>query len=152
WIDSIRARGGTNLEEALQGAQLLPVRDGATKIVVLISDGTPTVGERDTKKLVALARALGARVFAFGVGTDVQSQLLDRLAIETGGDRQYVSPKEDLPLVLESFARRIDAPILANLKLSFDGAVTETYPRRLPDLFLGGELTVHGRFRGVPPL
>lgn len=151
WINTIRARGGTNMEEALQRAQILPLRDGATKIVVLISDGTPTIGERDARKLVQQATALGARVFAFGVGADVHTQLLDRLAIETGGDRQYVGPKEDLPLVLENFARRIDAPLLANPKLAFDGAVAEIYPRRLPDVFRGGELTVYGRFKGVAP-
>jgi Ca-activated chloride channel homolog len=151
WVDTIRARGGTNLEEAVQNAPLLPTRDGATKIVVLISDGTPTIGERDTKKLVAQAKALGGRVFAFGVGVDVNTQLLDRLAIETGGDRQYVLPKEDLPLVLENFARRIDAPLLADVKLTFDGNVAEIFPRRLPDLFRGGELTIYGRFRGVAP-
>ena len=151
WIDTIRARGGTNLEEALQRAQILPPRDGATKLVVLISDGTPTIGERDTRKLVQQATVLGARVFAFGVGADVNTQLLDRLAIETGGDRQYVGPKEDLALVVENFARRIDAPVLANPKLAFDGAVAEIYPRRLPDVFRGGELTLYGRFKGDGP-
>ena len=151
WIDEIRARGGTNLQEALQRAQILPLRDGASKIIVLISDGTPTIGERDPRKLVQQAAALGARVFAFGVGADVHTQLLDRLAIETGGDRQYVAPKEDLPLVLENFARRIDAPLLANPTLTFEGNVTEIYPRRLPDVFRGGELTLYGRFKGGVP-
>ncbi len=151
WIDSIRARGGTNLEEALQRAQVLPIREGASKFVVLISDGTPTIGERDLRKLVQQASVLGARVFVFGVGADVNTQLLDRLAIETGGDRQYVDAKEDLPLVLEGFARRIDAPLLADPKVVFDGAVTEIHPRRLPDVFRGGELTVYGRYKGAAP-
>ncbi len=149
WVETIRARGGTNLEDAIKAFQFLP--DGGTRIIVLLSDGTPTIGERDTKPLVAQAKARGARVFAFGVGADVNTQLLDRLAIETGGDRQYVGPKEDLALVVENFARRIDAPVLADPKLVFDGAVTEIHPRRLPDVFRGGELTVYGRFKGVPP-
>lgn len=149
WIDAVRARGGTNLEDALRNFQF--AAGDATKIIVLISDGTPTIGERDTRKLVAQAKARGARLFAFGVGADVNTQLLDRLAIETGGDRQYVGPKEDLALVVEDFARRIGAPLLADPRLVFDGAVAEIYPRRLPDVFRGGELTVYGRYKGVPP-
>jgi Ca-activated chloride channel family protein len=150
WIDTIRARGGTNIEEAFKEAQDIYLRGGTTSIV-LISDGMPTIGERDPKKLVALAKALHGRVFCFGVGTDVQSQLLDRLAIETGGDRQYVAPKEELALVVENFARRVGTPVLVNPTLTFEGNVTEIHPKRLPDLFRGGELTVYGRFRGVPP-
>jgi Ca-activated chloride channel family protein len=151
WIESLRAGGGTNVEHALDQALGFAFRPDTTRLVVLLSDGVPTIGERDTEKLVARAARLGARVFVFGIGADVNTQLLDRLALQTGGDRQYVHPKEDLAAVLDAFARRVDAPVLGDLALDFDGGVSEVFPRRLPDLFRGGELTVFGRFKGDGP-
>ncbi len=151
FVENLRARGGTAVEEALALAGQGTFRPEATRIVVLLSDGVPTIGERDPQRLTALAVRLQARIFSFGIGADVHTQLLDRLAIETGGDRVYVQPNEDLAAVLEGFAKRIDAPILARPALTFDGQVTEIHPRRLPDIFRGGELTVYGRFRGDGP-
>jgi Ca-activated chloride channel family protein len=153
FVETLRARGGTNFEEALKLALAQPLRPEATRLVVLLSDGTPTIGERDAAKLVAAAAGLKARVFSFGIGADVNTQLLDRLAIETGGDRQYVHPGEGLAAVVENFARRIDAPVLAEPALAFgpDAGVSEVFPRKLPDLFRGGEMVVFGRFKGDGP-
>ncbi len=151
--DGLRARGGTNVEEALKLALAQPFRGEATKIVLLLSDGAPTIGEREPLKLAAGASKPGVRVFTFGFGADVNTQLLDRLALETGGDRQYVHPKEDLALVLDAFAKRIDAPILAGPALDFgkEAGIAEIHPKRLPDIFRGGELVVFGRFKGEKP-
>ena len=156
-VSEIRARGGTNLEEGLRIAIGQSFRAEATRIIVLLSDGVPTVGQRDTEKLVGIARGKGIRVFSFGVGFDLNTQLLDRLAVENGGDRQYVHPQEDLTTVLESFARRIDAPVLADITVDVTGAdgeaaSTQAYPRRLPDLFRGGSLQVLGRFSTEGPV
>jgi Ca-activated chloride channel family protein len=152
WIDrEMRARGGTNVEAGLSLALGHRFRDEATKIVVLLSDGNPTIGERDTLKLVAGATGKGVRLFTFGVGFDVNTQLLDRLAIANGGDRQYIHPNEDASLVLEGFAQKIDAPLVASPALAFGEGVTEVYPKRLPDIFRGGSLVVFGRVKGDQP-
>ncbi len=153
FVETIRARGGTNIEEALRSALAHRFRPEAAKIVLFMSDGIPTIGERDPSKLTALAAGREVRLFAFGLGVDVHTQLLDRLAIETGGDRRYVLPQEDLAAVLDGFARKVGAPVLSGPELAFagEGGVMEVHPRRLPDLFRGSELTVTGRFRGAGP-
>ncbi len=149
YVDSIRARGGTCIEEGLKLASQ-PGWRNAVRIIVLLSDGLPTIGERDTNKLVATASAAGARLFTFGVGFDVNTQLLDRMAINTRGDRQYIHPNEDAAPILEAFARKIDAPVLASPQIKVDG-VSELYPKQLPDIFRGGSLVVFGRFKDDKP-
>lgn len=153
YIETLRAGGGTNVEDALRLALELPWRDDATRIILLISDGTPTLGERDPEKIAALAAGKGVRVFAFGVGSDVNTQLLDRLAAVSGGDRQYVTAEEDLAVVLDAFARKIDAPVMSDPELTFDreSGAYEVFPKRVPDIFRGGEVTIFGRFRGAGP-
>jgi Ca-activated chloride channel homolog len=151
---AMNARGGTAIEDALRLALAQPFRDDATKIVVFLTDGTPTIGEREDEALLKIARGRGVRIFAFGAGFDLNTRLLDRLAIENGGDRQYIHPNEDAAEVLASFAKRIDAPLLSNPVLTFSGdfgspsEVTDVQPKKLPDIFEGGTVVVTGRFKG----
>lgn len=147
---TLRAGGGTNLEEALALAAGHEFRREAVKIVLLLSDGLPTIGERDTEKLAALAASLDVRLFAFGIGYDVNTRLLDRLALDHGGDRQYVHPNEDLEGILDGFARKIGAPVLADPVVRIEGG-SEIHPKRIPDLHRGGSVVLYGRFGADGP-
>lgn len=152
YVESLTPRGGTAIQEALEKS--LRMFDGreSVKILVFLTDGLPTIGETDPGKIVARARELnraGARIFAFGVGYDLNTQLLDALAVQNGGDREYIRPNEDASYALTAFAGRIDSPVLASPRLSFEGVnVFEVYPKTLTDVFRGGQLLVLGRYRG----
>ena len=94
-----------------------------------------------------------ARVFAFGVGNDVNTELLDRITLESRGTSVYVAPDEDLELALSSFYDKISSPLLADLKLEIRGIETrDVYPRTLPDLFRGSQLILVGKYRGGGPV
>jgi Ca-activated chloride channel family protein len=87
-------------------------------------------------------------VFAFGVGFDVNTYLLDRLSAATRGTTQYVRPGEDVEQVVGLLATRLRHPVLTDLVLEGGAAdITEVYPRELPDLFAGDELVLFGRYR-----
>ena len=67
--------------------------------IVFLTDGLPTAGERREPQIVANANKLNkvrARIFSFGVGYDVNSRLLDKLARVCFGQSQYVRPNEDI--------------------------------------------------------
>src|SRR5436190_1504432 len=97
---------------------------------------------------IAKARIPGARLFTFGVGYDVNTALLDKLAAENGGVADYVEPKEDLEVKVSNFFAKINYPVLADLKLEMPDVQTDLiYPRNLPDLFRGSQLTLIGRYR-----
>lgn len=148
WIDALQAVGGTNIEGALEAALRLPTA-GRLSLVVFITDGRPTVGERETEPLLKKAQAAnasGARVFTFGVGHDLDVALLDRLAEGTNGVRDYVSPGEDLELVTGRFFTKVDRPVLSDVTVDLGPGVKEVYPQRIPDLFAGGQVVLFGRY------
>jgi len=90
------------------------------------------------------------RIFCFGIGTDVNTHLLDKITEETRAFSQYVLPEEDLEVKVSNFFSKIKEPVLANPTLKFTGdvRVTKLYPSPLPDLFRGDQLVLVGRYSG----
>ncbi|MGH2368704.1 MAG: VIT domain-containing protein, partial [Chloroflexota bacterium] len=150
WIDSLVASGGTNINAALVTALAADTGD-RPHTVVFVTDGLPTVGPRSAEQIVANARAAAggrARVFPFGVGFDVNTSLLDKLAADFGGVSAYVKPDEDLEAAVSAFYSKVGSPVLTDLRLDFGGAeVYDLFPAQLPDLYAGGQLMVAGRYR-----
>jgi Ca-activated chloride channel family protein len=88
------------------------------------------------------------RLFAFGVGYDVDTFLLDLLAQEHHGTSTYVLPGEPLDEILSAFYAKISTPVLTDLELDFgELSVYDLYPNPLPDLFAGSQIVVVGRYR-----
>lgn len=158
FVGKIAARGGTNIEEALKTALAsIDGADGPT-MVVFMTDGLPTVGVRDIdeilKSVAAANTAEGgtpkSRVFVFGVGDDVNTHLLDKLASSSGAASQYVLPGEDIEVAVSTFYEKVSHPVMTDVRLDFgDVYVHDYYPQDLPDLFKGSQLTVFGRYRGA---
>ncbi|MCZ7645562.1 MAG: VWA domain-containing protein [Planctomycetota bacterium] len=157
FVELLEATGGTNIDEALRTALAYDFTAGpaTAKLVVFLTDGKPSVGITDTKSILkdveqANGKA-GARVFVFGVGTDVNTHLLDRMALEASGTSGYVAPKEDLELKVSDFYAKIKNPVMTDLAIDFgaDARVNGMYPRKLPALFKGNELLVFGRYKGA---
>ncbi len=154
FVDDLKAVGGTALDDALR--QVLATRPPTNDrpfIIVFLTDGEPTVGEVNEDKIVANVRVESegkTRIFCFGIGSDVNTHLLDRIAEDTRAAAQYVLPEEDLEVKVSSFFSKITEPILANPVLHVTGGVTisKMYPDALPDMFKGGQLIVVGRFKG----
>jgi len=157
FVDALKPTGGTAIEEALVKsvgpAKALPERD-RPYFVVFLTDGLPTVGNTGEDQILAtVTKAIGdrsIRIFCFGIGTDVNTHLLDKVAEKTRAVSQYVLPDEDLEIKLSNFYAKISQPVLANLKLTVtDGIrVAKMHPSALPDLFKGEQLTVFGRYTG----
>jgi Ca-activated chloride channel family protein len=151
FAESLRPLGGTNINQALLAAIEQFESSNRPKILVFMTDGLPTVGITNTEQIVGnagRARTLGVRIFTFGVGYDVNTALLDKLAGENGGVADYVEPKEDLEVKVSNFFAKINYPVLTDLKLDMAGVETDlVYPRALPDLFRGSQITLIGRYR-----
>jgi Ca-activated chloride channel family protein len=90
-----------------------------------------------------------ARLFAFGIGDEIDTLFLDRLAKENHGAREFVLGKEDLEVKVTKFFDKVSHPVLADLELKIDGLrIHDVYPKPLPDLFRGDQIVVLGRYRG----
>ncbi|MGC9328547.1 MAG: VIT and vWA domain-containing protein, partial [Candidatus Hinthialibacter sp.] len=149
-IQKIDANGGTNIDGALKTAfDLVP--DSQRPIYVLfLTDGLPTVGVRDVGEILKHVKNWNqqkCRMFAFGVGYDVNTTLLDQLSQTNKGLATYVKPSEDIEISVSSMYSKIANPALADLQLDFGGVeVKKMYPKELPDLFSGSQLIVIGRY------
>jgi len=152
FVEDIKARGGTAINDALLKALGLFDRSERPQMVVFLTDGLPTVGETDVKRIienVGKENKQDVRVFVFGVGDDVNTHLLDQLSLENRGLSSYVRPAQDIEVEVSSFYSKVSHPVLSDLDLAFEGIeVDDLYPRHLPDLFQGSQVTVFGRYQG----
>jgi tight adherence protein C len=107
-IDAFAAGGQTRLYDGLaQSLTQLSIAPRAARAVVLLTDGRDTGSERGIPDNVRQAVSSGVPVYAIGLGADVDSDVLQRLARETGG-RYYAAPTgEDLTQVFRLISRQL---------------------------------------------
>ena len=152
FVGTFEAIGGTAIDEAL----VRGLKDGEGKgekphLVMFITDGHPTVGETEESAIVKHARDGNkgrSRVFTFGVGEDLNARLVDRLAEDGNGTSDFVRDGKEFEIKISSFFDKVANPVLSDLALDM-GPFTpfDVYPKKLPDLFKGGQLVVMGRYR-----
>jgi Ca-activated chloride channel family protein len=157
FVDGLYAGGGTDINGALKRALGMLQDDERPTYVLFLTDGLPTVGETGEAEIVKHSEKhndVRARVFAFGVGYDVNSRLLDKLARSNFGQSQFVRPNEDIEASVSALYRKIGAPVMTNVKVTVDvegagrGAepVNRVYPKGEFDLFAGDQVVLVGRY------
>lgn len=155
YIDSTLAGGSTNIAEALsQGLTIAGQADGPV-YVVFVTDGQPTVGEKNSMKIAANVEQWiqpNTRLFSLGVGHDVNGRLLDKLARISLGQTTYVRPGQPLDEVITGLWDRLGSPALTDAKLQIlvdgkQGGTRQLYPSEMYDLFSGDQLVIVGRYR-----
>jgi Ca-activated chloride channel family protein len=153
FVEGLVPEGGTNIAGALEAA-LLQNREGRERgrveIVLFITDGLPSIGEQMPDRIAAAAAAGRGerRIFTVGIGHDVNTYLLDRLAAEGRGSAEYVAPGASVETALGTLASKIRHPALLDLRIDRAPVdLVELAPAQLPDLFAGEELVVFGRYR-----
>jgi len=151
YLGSLTAGGSTNISGALETALRTPAGADRLPLVLFLTDGAPTVGERQPDRIAAIAANLRGRqrVFTFGVGTDVNAALLEQLALSGRGTAQFVRPEEDVERAVSVVAQRLTSPVATDLRVRVDGVrVDRVQPAGALDLFAGQELTVFARYHG----
>lgn len=160
YAEGIYAGGSTNIDGALQTSLKMLTTKSVPSYVLFLTDGLPTVGERNEQRIAANAKStnnVSARLFNFGVGYDVNSRMLDRLSRDNRGQSVYVRPNEDIEASVSSLYNKIGNPMLTDLAVNFEfdepaspteaARINRLYPKRLSDLFFGEQLVLVGRYR-----
>ncbi|HEX9973761.1 MAG TPA: VWA domain-containing protein, partial [bacterium] len=150
YIDKLEAKGGTNINEALLDALKIEGNVRRPMSLVFITDGLPTVGETNIGNIidnVAKENKEKIKIFTFGVGYDVNTVLLDKIASVNRAVSDYIEPNEDIDRKISSFYDKISHPVLTDLEINYGKIeIEDVYPKKLPDLYQGSQLTVLGRF------
>lgn len=152
YADKLAPRGGTAIHEALSLSLEHLGKSDRLQMVLFATDGLPTIGERDPEailKSMTKKNTENVRMFVFGEGFDVNTKLLDFLALNHRGEADYILPEEDITKKISGFFDRVGSPILTDVKVKFDGlAVKDVYPRQIDDIFRGEQVILYGRYTG----
>ncbi len=96
-IDQLHAYGGTNIGAAYDEAARVLSADsrGAARVMFLISDGHPTVGDTDMGPLDRRAtqgfQSAGITTTTLGIGDDFDESVMGAMAVKGGGHFYYVA-------------------------------------------------------------
>lgn len=147
YINSLEAKGGTELLNGMRAVlNFPPAKEGRLRSAVLLTDGY--IGN-ENEVIAEVQRGLkpGNRLYCFGVGSSVNRFLLNRLAEVGRGTAQIILHNEPTQEVTERFFRQINNPVLADVRVSWEGAggKPDIYPGAAPDLFASQPLVLFGR-------
>jgi Ca-activated chloride channel homolog len=136
--------GGTEMMTAIRAALAPSDEQGHVRIVCFMTDGQ--VGN-DMEIISEVQKHPNARVFSFGIGSEPNRFLLDKIAEEGRGAAEYVTLEGDAAAAAARFHERIRNPLLTDISLEWSGTpVSQIYPRRIPDLFSAEPIVVTGRY------
>src|SRR4030095_200242 len=149
--------GGTDLKQALQTAfdQFQP-QAVFTGRAVLISDGSPTLGVLETKKLAqwftsATTSASGPKLkfYVYGIGNDCNKVLLRTLAESSRGLFEFVGETEATEFKLNNFVNHltVDPLIDPQLQISSSQNFVDVYRSPADPLFDQGLAHWVGKYR-----
>jgi len=160
FVEELKAGGGTAIEEALVLAiETVSKQENKESIrptqIIFITDGRPTIGETRTNKIIdRLVKKKqeikgNMRIFSFGIGTDINTKLLDLISQKTKASTEYVLPEENIEHKVSRFYEKVSQPVMANISIKIGDNVrlNEQHPNNLPDLFKGDQLVIFGRYK-----
>ncbi|XP_061494282.1 inter-alpha-trypsin inhibitor heavy chain H2 isoform X2 [Rhineura floridana] len=157
YIEGIHPNGGTNINDALlraifilNEAKNLGMLDAnSVSMIVLVSDGDPTVGEL---KLPTIQKNVKKRIqddislFCLGIGFDVDYDFLKRLAHENHGAAQRIFGNQETSSQMKKFYNQVSTPLLKNLEFNYpQGLVSDITHNTFHNYFGGSEIVVAGK-------
>ncbi|KAM9230691.1 inter-alpha-trypsin inhibitor heavy chain H2 isoform 1-T1 [Dugong dugon] len=157
YIEKIQPNGGTNINEALlraifilNEANNLGLLDpNSVSLIILVSDGDPTVGELKLSKIQKNVKQNiqdNISLFSLGIGFDVDYDFLKRLSSENRGIAQRIYGNQDTSSQLKKFYNQVSTPLLRNVQFNYpDKAVTDVTQNNFHNYFGGSEIVVAGK-------
>ena len=146
YIEKLQGEGGTMMIEGIKVALDFPHDPERLRFVCFLTDGY--IGN-EAEILAAIQQKLGAtRIFSFGIGSSVNRYLMEHMAKVGRGAVAYLGPNDSAARVMDDFIGRVRHPALTDLQIDWGGAtVTEVFPQRVPDVFVGRPVVLTGRFK-----
>ena len=112
--------------------------------IVFITDGS--VGNEDELYEMIETRLGDARLFTVGIGSAPNSWFMRKAAELGRGTFVVISALHEVGEKMDRLFDKLGHPQVTNIDVSWPGgAVTESYPEVVPDLYLGEPVTVRAR-------
>ncbi|MBD3347256.1 MAG: hypothetical protein GF401_19550 [Chitinivibrionales bacterium] len=89
-------------------------------------------------------------LFTFGIGNDLDEAFLKRLAWENNGLYRNINSDDSIASIMDRFMTKISYPLIAGIQIHYEELEPyDLFPRILPNLYAGAQLSVLGRYRST---
>ncbi len=148
-IDGQQGGGGTELLPALERALSLPVDDGFSRSVIIITDGYISA-EKQAFRLIN-DNLNKSSFFSFGIGSSVNRYLIEGMAKAGLGEPFVVTKPQEAPATAGRFREYVELPVLTDIKVSYNGFdAYDIEPPNIPTLFAQRPIILFGKWQGEP--
>jgi Ca-activated chloride channel family protein len=145
FVHRLQANGGTEMASALQAALTTPVTESFLKQIVFITDGS--VGNETALFALIDQHLAQARLFTVGIGSAPNSYFMRKAAEFGRGTFTHIGKVDEVASKMDQLFRKLESPVLSNLTVEWPNNMqVDTWPKQLPDLYLGEPLVLHSRF------
>ncbi|XP_074831644.1 inter-alpha-trypsin inhibitor heavy chain H2 isoform X2 [Carettochelys insculpta] len=157
YIQQIHPNGGTNINEALlramfilkEAKNLKMLEPNSVSMIILVSDGDPTVGELKLTKIQKNVKQNipeDVSLFSLGIGFDVDYDFLERLAHENHGMAQRIFGNQETSSQMKKFYNQVSTPLLKKVEINYpQGSVSDVTQNNFHNYFGGSEIVVAGK-------
>jgi Ca-activated chloride channel family protein len=146
WVESLRANGGTEMMPALTFALDNREVAGYLRQVVFMTDGA--VGNEDALFRLITGKLGNSRLFTVGIGSAPNSHFMTKAAQFGRGTFTYIGDVREVREKMAALFGKIEAPVLQDVAITWpDGTAVETFPARVPDLYLGEPIFISASAR-----
>jgi len=147
FIDGQQGGGGTELEAALHRSLALPGGNDRSRSILLVTDGY--VSADDSVKDLIRSRIGTANLFAFGIGSSVNRELIEGTARAGGGEPAVVTTRTEAAPAAKRFLESISKPVLAKIRIESEGvSLANMEPASCGDVFSSRPLVINGTWTG----
>ena len=152
FVNSLDAKGGTNINEALLTAQeMFDPASERVPIIVFLTDGEPTEGVTSPyaiRQNVRDANRAQVSIFsiAFGIDSESNYQFLRAMSLENYGTTEWFSPEDNAAEEIGSFYETISTPLITDMEFSYGEGVSEIVNTGEKNLFAGSDAIILGKY------
>ncbi|XP_062977228.1 inter-alpha-trypsin inhibitor heavy chain H3-like isoform X2 [Elgaria multicarinata webbii] len=156
YVRNINIAGWTNLNGGLMaGIEMLndaqkngSVPERSASLIIMLTDGRPTKGERDTQVILDNVRnAIQGKypLYNLGFGYDLDYGSLEKLAAENNGLARRIYEDSDSDLQLQGFYDEVANPLLTEVELKYpENAISDLTQSSFKHYYDGSEIVVAG--------
>ena len=143
WVGKLQARGGTEMLPALAAALEGSSEGTEVRQVIFMTDGG--VGNED-ELFRYIRQHLGrSRLFTVGIGSAPNSHFMTKAAEFGCGTFTYVGGVSEVQEKMGGLFRKLENPVLTDLRIDWDDATVEAWPAKIPDLYAGEPVVIAAR-------
>ena len=149
YIHKLNADGGTEMIPAMHAALKPSLENNLVRQVIFLTDGS--IGNEDELFRIIHSELGNSRLFTIGIGSAPNSHFMSRAASFGRGTYTYIGDINEVQEKMQTLFSKLESPVLTDLHVDWTGGQkTETWPQKIPDLYLGEPLLLTAKTESLP--